>query len=94
MTATLYGDLLAAGVPMDSHESDLYFADTADSRAILKRFPDCLSRSRNFENLNDHSIWFDVPFAYLPWWERRCAAEAMRAGEIACDIINPGDWRE
>jgi hypothetical protein len=93
MTATLYGDLLAAGVPMDSHESDLYFQDTADSRAILARFPESASIARIFPNQRKGGMWWDVPFAFLPWWERRCAAEALRAGEIACDIINPGDLR-
>jgi hypothetical protein len=95
MTATLYGDLLAAGVPMDNHESDLYFQDTPASRAILARFPDKAKLARPFWSaLDSDQKWWDVPFAFLPWWERRCAAEAMRAGEIACDIINPGDLRE
>jgi hypothetical protein len=77
---------------MDSHESDLYFQDTVTSRAILKRFPDCLSRSRNFEMLSDHSLWFNVPDAFLPWWERRARARKAASGGV-CDIINPGDWR-
>ena len=99
MTATLYSDLLAAGVPMDNHESDLYFQDTADSRAILARFPDKAKLARPFWNaLDSKETWWGVPFAFLPWWERRCAAEAMRAGDFACQIaenlIEPEDLRE
>jgi len=98
MTATLYGDLLAAGVPMDNHESDLHFADTADSRAILARFPESAKIARRFPNQLGGGTWWDVPFAFLPWWERRCQAEALRAGDFACQIsewlIEPEDLRE
>jgi hypothetical protein len=94
MTATLYGDLLAAGVPLAYHESNLYFPCTAQTRAILHNFPESEKSARRFNDDKTGDCWLDVPFAFLPWWERRCAAEAMRAGEIACDIINPGDWRD
>jgi hypothetical protein len=71
MTASLYGDLLAAGVPLSNHESDLYFADTPASRAILARWFQQARLATRFENQIDGATWWDVPFAFLPWWEDR-----------------------
>jgi hypothetical protein len=69
--ACLYGDLVAAGVPMDHHESDLYFEDTATSRAILARWLFQARLATRFEDRLTGSTWWDVPFAFLPWWEDR-----------------------
>ena len=69
MRTSLYGDLRAAGVPIDHHESDLYFADSPNSRLILARWLVQVRLATRFENQQDGSTWWDVPFAYLPWWE-------------------------
>ena len=71
MTASLYGDLLAAGVPIDNHESDLYFPDTEQTRAILARFPHSSKLASTFKHQGNGERWFEVPFAFLPWWEAR-----------------------
>lgn len=76
MTCSLYGDLLAAGVPMANHESDLYFKDTAESRAILARYPYSAKIASRFQNQRNDEIWWQAPFAFLPWWQAREAAEA------------------
>lgn len=86
MTASLYGDLLAAGVPMDSHESDLYFPDTSQTREILARFPYSAKIARRFIDRIDNEIWWDVPFAFLPWWEKRTV--------FADGLIEPADLRD
>lgn len=96
MIATLYGDLLAAGVPMDSHESDLYFPDTRATRAILARFPESAKIANRFTD-QECAGWWQVPFAYLPWWESRQQAEEMRAGNFtlpAPDLIDSEDLRD
>ena len=96
MTATLYGDLLAAGVQMDSHESDLYFQDTPESLAILRKYPDSAQIAEPFTKL-DGSRWWEVPFAFLPWWERRTQAAEMRTGNFAMpvvDVLEPGDLKD
>jgi hypothetical protein len=100
MTSTLYGDLLRAGVPMDSHESDLYALDTALAREILAKFPESAKLASRFESQLDGEIWWDVPFAYLPWWQARATADALRHGESAPmqiampDLIEPGDLKD
>jgi hypothetical protein len=63
----IYHDLLAAGVPLDSHESDLYAKVTPASRAIVTRSGHSFTV---FRSQIDGALWFDLPFAYLPFWER------------------------
>jgi hypothetical protein len=89
MSSSLYGDLLAAGVPMDNHESDLYFLDTPTSRAILARYPYSAKISSRFTNARDCAIWWEAPFAFLPWWEARAGVPAL-----VPDLIEPGDLED
>ena len=64
----LYDDLKAAGVPLDSHESDLYVKATPDARRILAAHG---ARFTGFISQVDKKLWFDVPVMYEPFWARR-----------------------
>ncbi|MBC7818413.1 MAG: hypothetical protein IAG10_16120 [Planctomycetaceae bacterium] len=63
----VYDECLAAGIPMANHYSDLYIPATDETRAILKKC-DCITY-RPFRNQVEGGTWYDVPFAYLPYWE-------------------------
>lgn len=65
---SLYKRLLAAGIPIDNHESDLYFKSTIESIKILD---ECQLQGRQFLNQKDNSLWIEVPFMYEPWWIKR-----------------------
>lgn len=71
---TLYQELKKAGIPIGSHESDLYFKRTAESMKILTQF-DLQSKNAtcfvNQAHPNTGEVWVDVPFAYDPWWNNR-----------------------
>jgi hypothetical protein len=72
---TLYETLLAAGIPTDNHESDLYFPDTPETQAILDQFPKQKALASHFLNQGEGhrgDLWFDVPFAFDPWSQQRC----------------------
>ena len=93
MTASLYGDLLAAGIPLDNHESDLYFLDTPESRAILAHWPDLAKLALPFwSNLETDEKWWDVPFAFLPWWEKRLLE--FPGARLVGNIIEPADLKD
>lgn len=73
---SLYQSLIDAGIPIASHESDLYFPVQAQTVAILDQFESeqrCVTR---FRDQVTGEIWFDVPFAYLPYWEAHCPQPA------------------
>jgi hypothetical protein len=76
---TLYGELVAAGVEIANHESDLYVPDTAQVREILARYPISKANARPFRNQITKTVWLDIPFAFLPWWEARQNRNTGRA---------------
>lgn len=67
---SLYTDLRDAGVPLDSHESDLYAKLTDESRAIVSRSRRGPGMVRVFRNAIDGTLWYDLPFAFDPFWEK------------------------
>lgn len=66
----IYDQLKQAGVPLDNHETDLYAKVTPESRAIVDAW-EHRSIARTFVSQIDGALWFDLPFAYLPAWERK-----------------------
>ena len=78
MTTTLYGDLLAAGVLMDHHESDLYVHDSPTARLLLDKHQDRHPLATRFVDAEGQD-WWDVPFAYQPWWLEQIHNETGQA---------------
>lgn len=74
---SLYTELVAAGVAIGSHESDLYCEDTPQARAILARHPLPHRNATRFRNAITKTIWIDVPFNFDPWWAQRTAVEKV-----------------
>jgi hypothetical protein len=67
---TIYEELQQAGIPLNSHESDLYAKVTPESRALIAYY-DFKTNVRIFTNQQDGTPWYDIPFAYDPFWEKR-----------------------
>lgn len=82
---SLYDAIKDAGIPFSNHESDLYFKKTDKSTAILRTYALARAVATTFVNQappNVGEIWYDVPFAYMPFWEkvsRVCDAHAKAA---------------
>lgn len=84
---TLYEELKAAGVEISNHESDLYFPVTDVAVAILNKPEHETHRkiATTFLDNGTGAFWFDVPFAFEPWWEQRISSDLGRA-EIPATI--------
>ena len=68
----LYNELKEAGIILlGNHESDLYIPVNDKTRAILAKYPLEKGNAKTFVSQIDGKLWFDVPFAYLPFWESR-----------------------
>jgi hypothetical protein len=67
---TLYDEAATLGLPMDNHESDLYLRCSPEADALVRRY-DVNKTARRFVSQTDGAPWWDVPFAFLPWWRRR-----------------------
>ena len=68
---SLYQECLELAVPIDSHESDLYIQASVLARELLKKH----GKAENaFISQVDGRVWFDVPFAFDPWWQSKAAS--------------------
>ena len=67
---SIYLQLKEAGVQLDNHESDLYALVTDESKRILQSYK-YKSQVTTFKSEIDKKLWFDIPFAFEPYWERK-----------------------
>jgi hypothetical protein len=76
---SLYQEIVAAKIPHDHHESDLYVPDNTDTRQILDRHPMSKGNAKRFKDNVTKTTWIDIPFAYDPFWEAAAKAANHRA---------------
>jgi hypothetical protein len=66
---SLYDELKSAGVELDNHESDLYAKVCPESTNIIHRAGKVMPEV--FISELDKMPWYDIPFAFDPWWIKR-----------------------
>lgn len=69
-TQAVYDQVVAAGVKTSNHCSDLYAEVTEESTAIIKNYA-FKNQVTTFINALDGKLWYDIPFAFSPYWEKR-----------------------
>jgi hypothetical protein len=67
---TIYQKVVEAGIPFDSHESDLYVEVNPASTALVKRYY-WKKNVTTFVNQVTKTLWYDIPFSYDPFWENK-----------------------
>ena len=66
---SLYEQCKQLGIETDHHESDLYIPMTEATRALIKAYK-FKANVTSFISRIDRKPWYDVPFAYMPFWEK------------------------
>lgn len=66
----IYDELKAKNVQIDNHESDLYCPVNETTKTIIGQY-DHKSNITTFKNQIDGKLWYDIPFAYTPWWNTK-----------------------
>ena len=74
---SIYKDMRAAGVKTDNHESDMYAIVNDASRAIVGEY-EYMGQVTQFRSEVDGEMWFDIPFAFDPFWEKKSLQEGAR----------------
>lgn len=64
---SLYQALKDAGCLLDHHESDLYVLATKVAFDIINKH-ESYSMNKFFKS-TDSRMWFEIPFAYEPYWQ-------------------------
>ncbi len=68
----LYSEMMGATTPLerDHHGSDLYIKVTSATMRIVDRYKFSSQVSSFRDQTDPHcALWYDIPFAYLPYWE-------------------------
>ena len=55
---------------IDHHESDLYLRKTLKSEKLINEY-EFINLVSVFRDNIDNELWYEIPFAYTPSWERR-----------------------
>jgi hypothetical protein len=66
----IYKEMLAAGVLIESHQSDMYVPVTEVTRAIVARY-EYRTNVTTFIHQISGAHSYDIPFAYSPFWEAK-----------------------
>ncbi len=66
-TMKIFQDAKALGIETDNHESDLYIPVTNETRKLVAQYEHKNSVT-TFISQIDGTLWFDIPFAYDPWF--------------------------
>lgn len=67
---SIYADCVRLGVPVQNHASDLYIPVNDATRLLLKAHG---LTATTFTNQVEGGLWYDVPFAFDPYWEAKQA---------------------
>ena len=67
---SIYEQLLEKNIPVSNHESDLYAKCTSESKIIIDAY-EHRSNVTTFKNNLDGKFWYDIPFAYDPFWNKK-----------------------
>ena len=71
MEKTIYQKMVELGVEMDHYESDLYVVCTKETTELLKDLYDRENYITLYRSEKDRRLWYEIPFAYDPWWDER-----------------------
>ena len=59
-------------IPHHSHESDLYLFACHEARERMAQYK---KNGTLFRSLVDNQYYYDISFAYEPWWEARISKQ-------------------
>jgi hypothetical protein len=66
---SLYAEMLAAGLVVGNHSSDLYTLDTPKAWEIFEKYKDSMSRPQRFVSNTGEGRCLDFAFCYTPFWD-------------------------
>jgi hypothetical protein len=92
---SLYDELVKVMTPneIDHHESDLYVLRNEKSQPLVEGF---VGSHTTFVGSTDRRVWYDVPFAYKPFWDKVSDRAAVLTEAYALLPSAPGHlgWKK
>jgi hypothetical protein len=78
----IYDEAKQLGVEIANHQSDLYIPVTPGTIALVSQYK-FKSIVKTFISRIDKKLWYDIPFAYTPFWDK-VQRESDRRKELTC----------
>jgi hypothetical protein len=69
-TPSIYAQVVEQEMQHSSHASDLYVPVNPQTMALVKDYR-FRSNVTTFVSQIDRKLWYDIPFAYMPFWEAK-----------------------
>jgi hypothetical protein len=66
----IYNLVVSKGIPHTNHETDLYIPVTEETKKMVANH-EYKESVTTFVNQRDGGLWYDIPFAYIPAWQKR-----------------------
>jgi len=66
----IYDKMIKHKQEIDHHESDLYVKVTDISKEIVEEYK-YKTIVTTFISQIDNCLWYDIPFAYKPFWDKK-----------------------
>lgn len=67
---TLFQQVQEMGIEYSNHLSDLYIPVNEQTEKLVSNY-EFKQSVKIFTNNIDKKSWYDIPFAYAPYWENR-----------------------
>jgi hypothetical protein len=67
---TLFDRILMDKIPYDNHCSDLYIPVNEKTKKLMENY-EFKENVHTFTSNIDGGSWYDIPFAYAPYWEKK-----------------------
>ena len=65
----IYEEMIKLGVQHAHHESDLYVPVNDATTKLVNQY-EFKQNVKMFTCNIDKKLWYDIPFAYMPFWEK------------------------
>lgn len=66
----LFSKIIELGISYDSHESDLYIPKTEQTEKLISEY-EFKENVTTFISQIEKTTWYDIPFAYIPFWDKK-----------------------
>lgn len=66
----IFNQVKRAGIPYANHASDLYIPVNSYTSKLVDQY-EYRSNITTFKSQIDGLLWYDIPFAYLPYWSAK-----------------------
>jgi hypothetical protein len=68
--SSIFEQVKASGIPYHNHQSDLYIPVNETTKEMVKNYK-FKNNVTTFVNQVEGGLWYDIPFAYSPYWESK-----------------------